>query len=94
VEKIPNVIKTGVLALLFSVILFGVALAAKDEMPDVAAKETMNVTYGLDSNGPGNFWPDNSLKEVFLRYWKANLSSNWEEAQKLSALFPGNDGSD
>jgi hypothetical protein len=43
--------------------------------------------YGPDSNGPSHFWPDDALEKVFLSYWNARLSWNWEEARKMEAPY-------
>ena len=81
------------MALLLSMIFCNTGLAAEDNVSDGStAQNAIKVVYGPDSNGPSHFWPDSALENVFLAYWKARLSWDWEAGQKNgSSLFSGND---
>ena len=85
-KKISNILRTGHLVLLLSLIICGVGLAAEVEKGTTDQTE-INMVYGPETNGPEHFWPDSSLKEIFLIYWKARLSRDWQEARKIEAPY-------
>jgi len=95
VKKILSGGKTGIRALILCLLFFNVGLAAGDKEQERTNQETMKLTdglevkliYGPDTNGPEHFWPGGSLKDLFLKYWKARLSKNWEEAREMEAPY-------
>ena len=85
-KKILSGGKIGIPALILCLLFFNVGLAA-DKGQEGTALDALKLTYGPDTNGPEHFWPGDSLKDVFLKYWKTRLSKNWEEARVMEAPY-------